>query len=65
MDFITSADILHTNLMYIFIYALLIFSNSLQLIKIDRNTSELWQNVCKKYNFNISAFVGFIVWTVY
>jgi len=27
--------------------------------------SELWQIVCKKHNFNISAFVGFIVWITY
>ena len=31
------------------------FSNSLKMIKIDQNISELWQIVCKKYNFNISA----------
>jgi len=34
-------------------------SNSLKMIKIDRNMSEVWQILCKKYNFNISAFVGF------
>ena len=40
------------------------FSNSLQMINTDRNISELWQIVCKKYNFNISAFVGCILWTI-
>jgi hypothetical protein len=35
------------------------------MIKIDRNMSQLCQIVGKKYNFNISAFVGFIVWIVY
>ena len=39
--------------------------NSLKMIKMDRNMLELWQIVCEKYNFNISAFVGFIVWIVY
>jgi hypothetical protein len=30
------------------------------------STSELWQIKCNfKYNFNISAFVGFVVWFVY
>ena len=37
------------------------FSNTLKMIKIDRNMPELWQIVRKKYNLNISAFVGFIV----
>jgi hypothetical protein len=27
--------------------------------------SQLCQIVSKKYNFNISAFIGFIVWNVY
>ena len=40
------------------------FGNSLKMIKIDRNMSELWQIVCKIYNFNVSAFVGCIVWIV-
>jgi len=31
-----------------FIYALLLFINSLKMIKIDRNMSDLWQIVCKK-----------------
>ena len=35
------------------------------MIKIDRNISVLWQIVLKKYNFNISIFVGFIVWIPY
>ena len=48
-----------------FVCALLISSNSLKMIKIDRNMSDLWKIVCKKYNFNISAFVGFIVRIVY
>ena len=31
----------------------------------DGNT-KLWQILCKKkYNFQISAFVSFIVWTAY
>jgi hypothetical protein len=46
---------------YIYIYALLLFSNPLKMNKIDQNMSELRQIVCKKHNFNISAFVGFIV----
>ena len=33
------------------------FSNSLRMIKTYQNTSELWQIVCKKHNFNISVFV--------
>jgi len=33
--------------------------------KTDRNMTYLWQIACKKYNFNITAFVGFIVWIVY
>jgi hypothetical protein len=41
------------------------FINSLKMIKIDRNMSQSWQIVCKIHNFNISAFVGFIVWIVY
>ena len=36
------------------------FSSSLNMIKIERNMSQLWQNVCKKYNINISKFVGFM-----
>jgi len=35
--------------------------NSLNMIKIDRNMSELGQGQCVKYNFNIIVFVGFIV----
>jgi hypothetical protein len=37
------------------------FSNSLRMNKTDRNMLELWQIVYKIY-FNISAFLGFIVW---
>ena len=33
----------------------LIFSNSLSIIKTDRNMSEIWQIVCKKCNFNVDA----------
>jgi hypothetical protein len=32
------------------------FSISLRVIKIDLNMSDLWQNVCSKYNFNIIIF---------
>ena len=39
--------------------ALLMFSSSLKMTKIDQNT--LGQIVCKKYNFDISAFVCFSV----
>jgi len=41
-------------------YALLKLSNSLKMIRIDRNISDLWQIVCKKYNFktNISVFIS-------
>ena len=38
------------------------FDNSLKMIKIDWNMLELWNIVWKKYNFNITAFVGFTVW---
>jgi hypothetical protein len=48
-----------------FIYALLIFSNSLRGNTIEWNMLQLQKIVCKKYNFNIRAFVGFIVWIVY
>jgi len=47
-----------------FIDALLMFSKSLKINNTDRNMSDLWQIVGKKYNFNISAFVGLIVWIV-
>jgi hypothetical protein len=40
-------------------------NNSLQMIKIDQNMSDLWQILCKKNNFSISAFIGFIVQNVY
>jgi len=41
------------------------FSHSLKMIKIDKKKSELWQIMFKKYSFNISAFIHFIVWIVY
>ena len=44
--------------------AYIMFSSSLKIIKIARKMSELWQIVRKKYNFNVSAFVGFIVWNM-
>jgi hypothetical protein len=44
--------------------AYIMFRNSLKIIKMDRKMSELWQIVRKKHNFNISAFVGFIVWNI-
>jgi hypothetical protein len=39
--------------------------NPPKMIKIDRNMLELWKMVRIKYNFNMSAFVGLIVWIVY
>ena len=53
-----SADILCTYI--VATYALLMFSKSLRMIKIDRNMLER-KIVCKKYNFKISASAGFIV----
>jgi len=50
--------------LWFYIYALMMFSNSLRMIRTDGNMSELWQIVGKKYSLNISAFIGFIVWTV-
>jgi hypothetical protein len=41
------------------------FSKSLTMIKIDRKLSELWEIVCNKYRFDMSAFVGFIMWIIY
>jgi len=35
------------------------------MIKIDRNMFESWQIYVKKYNFNISTFVGSAMWIVY
>ena len=52
-------------IIHVFIYTLLLFNNSLKIIKIDRNMSELWQAVSEKYNFIISTVVGFIMWIVY
>jgi hypothetical protein len=46
----------------IFKLALLLFSQSLKMIKIDRNMTDLSQIVCKQYVFNISLFVGFMLW---
>ena len=43
-------------------HALLIFNNSLEMMKIDRNVSVLSTIVCKKINnFDISSLVGYIV----
>ena len=39
-------------------------SKSLKMFKIDRNRSLLGQIVKEICNFNISAFVGFIMWIV-
>jgi len=36
-------------------------SNSVKMVKIDRNMSEFGQTVWIKYDFSISPFVGFIV----
>ena len=35
------------------------------LSTIYRKVSELWEIMCNKYYFNMSAFVGFIVWNIY
>ena len=35
------------------------FSNSLKMIQIDWNMSVFWQIVCKRFYFNIDAFVCF------
>jgi len=45
--------------------ALLMFVNSLEMMKIERKVSELSQIVCKKYNFEISSLVGYIVWIIW
>ena len=43
-------------------HALLMFNNSVEMMKIDRNVSVLSTIVCKKiYNFDISSLVGYIV----
>ena len=34
------------------------------MIKVGWNMSQLWHIVRKKFNFSISAFIGFIVWIV-
>jgi hypothetical protein len=43
------------------LYALMMFRNSLWMIKTDQNMSELWQIESKKCNFYIGAYVVFIV----
>jgi len=47
--------------MEVFVYALSMFSNSLMIIKLDRNTLQLCQMFCGKYYFNISAFLNVTV----
>ena len=42
-------------------YALLMLSNSLKMIKIDRNTSEVSRILSKKCSVSISVFVGCII----
>ena len=42
-----------------------LYSNSLKMITIDRNVSDLSRIVFKIFNFNTSAFVGFIVCHVF
>jgi len=44
-----------------YIYALMMFNNSLRVIKTDRETCRSYEKLCVKYYFNVSAFVGFIV----
>ena len=63
--FTISAHILCTNvnlIIYVFIYALFMLSNSLRMIKIYRNMSQLWETVCKKYDLHISVIVRLVVW---
>ena len=43
----------------------MIFLRELMDVKDRSKMSELWQIVCKKYNFNISAFVGFSILIAY
>ena len=38
--------------------------NSLKMVKMDRNMSDLWQILRKKWIFNLGAFIGFILWIV-
>jgi len=66
MNFVISTDILCTNFnvcknLSVFVYAVMMFSNSLCMIRTDQNMLEILVVVCKKCNFNSSAFVGFIV----
>lgn len=58
------ARILKHFIMHIFIYVLLIFNNSLNMVKMDRNMSDLWKIARKKFIFNLGAFFGFILWIV-
>jgi len=37
------------------------FSNSLKMVKTDRNMSELWKIVCRNMVFNIRVLFGFVV----
>ena len=37
------------------------FSNSLKMVKLDRNMSELWKIVRKMYNVNINVFFCYCV----
>jgi len=46
---------------HVSIYALVTLSNSMKMIERDRNMLELRGILCKKYNLNISASVGFII----
>jgi hypothetical protein len=68
INFVT-ADILYArfnlfNDLSVFYISFVDASNPLKMVNIDRIRSELWQTVCKKYNFNTSAFVVLIMWTV-
>lgn len=40
------------------------FNNSLKMVKMDRNMSDLWQILRKKCIFNLGSFFGFILWFV-
>jgi hypothetical protein len=56
---------MYLTIIYGFKYALMMPSNSIKMIKPDRNMSRLRQILCKKCNFNIGAFVVFVVSVVY
>jgi hypothetical protein len=45
--------------MFLYMYIDVQFSNSLKMMEIDRNMSQLCQILCEKYYFNISVFVDF------